>query len=348
MGPKLDRSRAASAPRHDEGDAGYDLSFLAQLAADISSGVQTFNGACKLNRRADGSPRPVSATTLKAAFVRYGIPVDFTRGRPRDRVTPELRELVHRYYDEQPMGITRMIGTLQRDDVEGRFGRAVRAREVIHVYREEQLYAFQRPAKPVVTPRVRYEACQVNVIWHTDLHMYRGSGRWMIAFIDDSSRKVMGWSFLDRKRAKDAEAVLVRTMEKTGVHPFSMWTDNGGEFMADFHRRLLSHGIMHVTTKPYNPQQNGKIEKWWQVAEKCPTEARMGEFIERYNNRGHLGLPRERNSRGVQALATPNSAYQSQPQWVVGQRPFWRVGREIREFDPGPNRRNGPAGVELE
>jgi hypothetical protein len=38
-----------------------------------------------------------------------------------------------------------------------------------------------------------------------------------------------------------------------------MWTDNGGEFEAEFDRELEARGIMHVRTTPRNL---GKTGKW--------------------------------------------------------------------------------------
>ena len=49
-------------------------------------------------------------------------------------------------------------------------------------------------------------------------------------------------------------------------------TDNGSEFAAPtqpathpFERMLLELGITHRYTRPYRPQTNGKVERFWQT-----------------------------------------------------------------------------------
>jgi transposase InsO family protein len=44
-------------------------------------------------------------------------------------------------------------------------------------------------------------------------------------------------------------------------------TDNGSEYLLEFHREITSWGIPHYFTDPYCPKQNGRVERLHQTAE---------------------------------------------------------------------------------
>jgi transposase InsO family protein len=48
-----------------------------------------------------------------------------------------------------------------------------------------------------------------------------------------------------------------------------MTIDKDREFVGeDFQRTLKEHGIQQWRTGPYTPEQNGKMEGWWQTLER--------------------------------------------------------------------------------
>jgi hypothetical protein len=56
--------------------------------------------------------------------------------------------------------------------------------------------------------------------------------------------------------------VLGHTVIDAECPPYSVWSDNGGEFAGEFRDEMLRWRIVHKHTEPYNPEQNGKIERW--------------------------------------------------------------------------------------
>ena len=55
-----------------------------------------------------------------------------------------------------------------------------------------------------------------------------------------------------------------------GYFPFPIQavnTDNGSEYLLNFHKELQSYGIPHFFTDPYCPKQNGRVERFHQTAE---------------------------------------------------------------------------------
>lgn len=44
-------------------------------------------------------------------------------------------------------------------------------------------------------------------------------------------------------------------------------TDNGSEYLLEFHKEITSWGIPHFFTDPYCPKQNGRVERFHQTAE---------------------------------------------------------------------------------
>jgi transposase InsO family protein len=213
---------------------------------------------------------------------------------------------------------------------------------VEQVYSECGFWLWQL-ADQEETIRPPYEAAEVNLIWHTDLHQYSVTKEWMIAFIDDSSRRLMGWDFVADKASATQEEVLRRIIDETGQQPYALWSDNGTEFQGTFRDYLEEHHVVPVYTHPYTPQQNGKIERFWRTVERCKIPSGMAHHMERYNQIPHLGLPYldpdpAKPRRGRRRMK-PAEAYDQLERYAglpaVG---HWRVGWDMMEFEPHPPR----------
>ncbi len=116
--------------------------------------------------------------------------------------------------------------------------------------------------------RIRYERKHSMELWHTDWFYY--NGRWMIAYLDDSSHLVVGYGVFDKATAENAIKVLREAINEYGK-PESILTDRGTQFYASagekkakgismFERFLMENGIKHIVGRVNNPQTNGKIE----------------------------------------------------------------------------------------
>jgi hypothetical protein len=79
--------------------------------------------------------------------------------------------------------------------------------------------------------RCRYEADVASLIRHTDIHMWRGNRRNLIAVIDDNSRRIMERKSIPDKNSLSAEFIL-DTIQTVNEPPFALWSENGREFQS--------------------------------------------------------------------------------------------------------------------
>jgi putative transposase len=129
--------------------------------------------------------------------------------------------------------------------------------------------------------------------------------------MDDATRFIVGWGLITDKTAATCAAVLARILNATRLRPCVLGSDNGGEFKGDIFVTLLQQrGIIPWYTTPYTPQQNGKIERFWQTMEESTEDTsnreHVGSFIQFYHTMPHAGL----------AQMTPEQARATFPAWT--------------------------------
>jgi putative transposase len=117
-----------------------------------------------------------------------------------------------------------------------------------------------------------YEASYVHALWHLDFHQAKirlldESGNWhhpiALAILDDRSRLCCHLQFYLAETAECLVHGLTQAIMKRGL-PRALMTDNGSAMLAEETRQgLLRLGIVHETTLPYSPYQNGKQEVFW-------------------------------------------------------------------------------------
>jgi hypothetical protein len=91
------------------------------------------------------------------------------------------------------------------------------------------------------------------------LHGYR----YFVTFIDDKSKfcfiYLIKWKSEVLEKFKEFLAMVQNVFE---ARPKILRSDNGGEYVSkDFKKVLSAYGILHQTTVPYTPQQNGVAER---------------------------------------------------------------------------------------
>ena len=129
---------------------------------------------------------------------------------------------------------------------------------------------------------VRWECSHSNMMWHTDFMQLPG-GRWLIAYEDDASRRIMAHGAFTEATAANAIAVLHEGVDRHG-RPASLMTDHGSQFFANeaegrrrgeaaFESELERLNIRHVLARVAHPQTNGKIERFHRVVRR-----HLGEF----------------------------------------------------------------------
>ena len=117
-----------------------------------------------------------------------------------------------------------------------------------------------------------FEVSHVHGLWHLDFHqgsraILTSAGAWtkpqLLGILDDRSRLCchLQW-YLD----ETAEALihgLSQAFQKRGL-PRALLTDNGAAMLAaETTEGLERLGVLHHTTLPYSPEQNGKQESFW-------------------------------------------------------------------------------------
>jgi transposase InsO family protein len=112
---------------------------------------------------------------------------------------------------------------------------------------------------------------------------------------------------------------------------YSIWSDNGGEFKSHFSDILRRHQIKHHTTEPYNPEQNGKVERFWRTTDKA-TEETLPELIRQYNASPHTSLPIVQRSRGKGHMS-PHEAFNTFPKWLPQGPKTWVVDGVEKNFE---------------
>ena len=157
-----------------------------------------------------------------------------------------------------------------------------------------------------------YEWPLLNWMWHTDYYELK-DGKWLIPFIDDFSRKVMGYGIFKNATTRNALLVLYHAIADHLVIPVELNSDKGSQFFAskrnkkgeaehEFEQALEELGILFIPSRRGHPQTNGKTERFFGIfqAEYDERFKSISEFIEFYNT--------ERLSESKDYM-TPNEAY---------------------------------------
>jgi len=121
-----------------------------------------------------------------------------------------------------------------------------------------------------------YESEHVHGLWHLDFHegsrkVVTEDGRFvtpiLLGVIDDRSRLCCHLQWYEDETARSLVHGLSQAIQKRGL-PRSLLTDNGAAMLAAETREGLARlSILHETTLPYSPYQNGKQEVFWAQVE---------------------------------------------------------------------------------
>lgn len=116
--------------------------------------------------------------------------------------------------------------------------------------------------------RTGTRAEEVLELVHTDLcgpmeSNSIGGNKYFLTFIDDASRRTIVYFLRSKKEVLEAfKDYKAQAENQTGRKIKRLRSDNGKEYVGrDFEDFLRSSGIIHETTVPYNPEQNGLAER---------------------------------------------------------------------------------------
>lgn len=131
----------------------------------------------------------------------------------------------------------------------------------------------QRAEERLESREVRsWEVEQPNALWHLDFHgcsrpVLTASADWvtpqLLGIIDDYSRLCCHLQWYLSETAEHLVHGLCQAFAKRGL-PRALMSDNGSAMIAgETEAGLLDSSVVHDTTLPYSPYQNGKQESFW-------------------------------------------------------------------------------------
>jgi transposase InsO family protein len=117
-----------------------------------------------------------------------------------------------------------------------------------------------------------YESEYVNALWHVDFHhgslrVLLDDGTWahpiLLGTLDDKSRLCCHAQWYLSEGAEEFCHGLGQALQKRSL-PRALMSDNGSAMLStETEQGLARLGIVHETTLPYSPYQNGKQESFW-------------------------------------------------------------------------------------
>lgn len=118
---------------------------------------------------------------------------------------------------------------------------------------------------------------KLGELGHTDCHQIKkgtieniNKPIYLLAIIDDYSRICALETIFDLKSftvSLSTIKLLSLIWQNYSFKFQKIISDNGSEFKGDYDKLLTTLGIQHKKTKPYHPQTNGKIERFWKTIE---------------------------------------------------------------------------------
>ena len=211
-------------------------------------------------------------------------------GRLFEPLNPKFYNLVIETWKENKCGSRKLYQILKRD------GFSVSQKKI------QQVMDFEKLTKPCPKRRgqksyKKYVWPLCNMLWHVDWSWCPRLEKWIIVYIDDCSRYIVGFGISDNATTENSLFVLYEAISKHGI-PYQLLNDRGTQFYAnkrtkdeeaehDFEKALIELGIIQVKSRPHHPQTNGKNERWFGIYKQEYDERfeSFGKFVFWYNNK---------------------------------------------------------------
>ena len=232
----------------------------------------SFDDFCKIDQKLRNGEISIRAlckqfrcghSQIKKIYKKFNLQYpDLSAGKKCQPLSEEIAQKVHDYLQRFKVGYQRMTSTLKRMGYSN-----VTEYQVRNLYEKEGYYLYEKEYKPKSDHNNRFEAPFANQLWHTDLHYFKENDsdekwKYLIAFIDDRTRKILYFELLDDKSAISVSAALQKALSVVIEErsPHTIVTDNGKEFVnEEFSNILNCFGVRHNRTHPYTPEENAKI-----------------------------------------------------------------------------------------
>jgi putative transposase len=245
----------------------------------------------------------VSGSRIRQIWCHYRItktiPILAKLGRPSRNITNEEISAVIGAYKEYPCSAVVLENILDK-----RYGIKIPHNRIHKILKNHRL-ASNDINKQRRRKWVKYERRHSMSLWHTDWYLIeedRWRGKWLIAYLDDASRFIVGYGIFDEATTENAISVLDDCINRYG-RPQELLTDHGSQFytnfggmkaagMSKFQQYLIDKKINHILGRVHHPQTNGKIERFYETFQsKIQHFNSMEEFVIWYNTkRPHMSL----------------------------------------------------------
>jgi transposase InsO family protein len=205
-------------------------------------------------------------------------------GESRRKLPGPVREKIVEIKKREPLfGVKRISHLLKRvfflSASPETVRRALRAESLIVPSRKRLQHNITRPRF--------FERSTPNQLWQADIFTFRLGGRYayLIGFIDDYSRYVVGLELYRSQTADQVMEVYRRAVGEYGV-PKEMLTDRGRQYTnwrgsTRFERELGKDRVRHIKSQAHHPMTLGKVERFWKtIYEEYLVRAQFGSFEE--------------------------------------------------------------------
>ncbi len=202
----------------------------------------------------------------------------------RRRLPGPVREKIVEIKKREPFfGVKRISHLLKRA-----FFLSASPETVRRTLRAESLIVPSKKKRQHNITRPRFfERSTPNQLWQSDIFTFRLGGRYayLIGFIDDYSRHMVGLELYRSQTAEQVLEVYRRAVGEYGV-PKEMLTDRGRQYTnwrgsTRFERELGKDRVRHIKSQAHHPMTLGKIERFWKtIYEEFLVRAQFGSFEE--------------------------------------------------------------------
>ncbi len=225
-------------------------------------------------------------------------------GRPLQPVTDQERSLVRCAYAQYRVSASTLERLIERDH-----GMHI-GHNRIHKILVELGFAKQKTQQDKRKKDwIRYQRRHSLTAVHIDWHQRPNDGPWVLAIIDDASRKMLVVIECEHATTEESTRGMLLALQHGKIlqcisdHGCQFTTNNGGD--SRFKEYLDAKGIKQILCRIKHPQSNGKVEKWFQVYERHRDAfSTVEEFLHWYN------AVRPHRSLRFDELETPSMAFE--------------------------------------
>ena len=227
----------------------------------------------------------MTVNNLWKAYQQNGL--DILKEKPLGRKADEISSTVKQAILEKRkrgFGIRKIEGLLALEGLKISHNK-------IHRFLREEGLVKPEPKKALRKKYVRWERSHSNSLWQTDFCWQEKLKYWIIAYLDDHSRFVVGIKYTKMATTEVAIKLFDESVIRYGL-PRETLSDRGTQFKEQFLSYMQGRGVNHIYASIKKPTTCGKLERFWRTHndERWNFNS-LQDFISYYNfERRHMSL----------------------------------------------------------